>query len=496
MGGRWGGRLEDPIFWNDVLQLVKTVVAAVIAWVVAASVLELPQPFLAPWAALLVVHSTVYRTFSRGMRQVAGTVVAVLLASLVGNLLGLDTVAVAVLLVLALAMGSLPWLGAEVTTIATTALVVLTTGFTDDTLLLSRLLDTGIGVGVGLLVNFAVWPPLRRRTAILAMNRIDDGIGELLVDIGTGLAGGRTDVEEWVERSRDLDGEIDHAWALVRQARESARMNPRRSAGEFRDPQQWHGLLHRLEQAVAETRSMARTLGGQNARRSTWDPAFAEGWTPLLTAAGRAVSAASPEEIAVVREQLESLVDEASTGALAENWPVHGALAINLRNILDSMDEVAVVNPLGQPPAPLSRIRRGPRRTPGSVGQPAGGGLAQQLLERHGVAGGREPEPARDRRGGDVGRAHQGRELGGSAGDPAREVGVGAEVVGRREDAGRDDDRALVGEERPQRVVEHQRVARGAGGGGDQHRRAVEHVGLQHVDEHLEQAAVRRGVHR
>ena len=37
-------------------------------------------------------------------------------------------------------------------------------------------------------------------------------------------------------------------------------MTPR-SAGEFRDPAQWHGLLHRMEQAVAETRSMARTLG-------------------------------------------------------------------------------------------------------------------------------------------------------------------------------------------------------------------------------------------
>ncbi len=361
MRGSWGERVRDPIFWNDVAQLVKTVAAAVIAWVVAASVLELPQPFLAPWAALLVVHATVYRTFSRGLQQVAGTVVGVLLAALVGNLLGLDTVAVAVLLTLALAMGAVPWLGAEVTTIATTALIVLTTGFTDDTLLLSRLLDTGIGVGVGLLVNFVVWPPLRRRTAIIAMDRIDGGIGELLADIGVGLSRGRihSDVEAWVERSRDLDGQIDHAWALVRQAKESARMNPRRSASEFRDPQQWHGLLRRMEQAVAETRSLARTLGRQHAQRSTWDHDFAASWTRLLTEAGNAVKAADPDAIAVVRTQLESLVDEAPAGSLAQSWPVHGALVINLRNILDAMDEVAALNPLGQPPAPLSRIRHG-----------------------------------------------------------------------------------------------------------------------------------------
>ena len=219
MEGVVSRRIRDPIFWHSVTQLLKTVVAAVVAWVIAASTLELPQPFLAPWAALLVVHATVYRTFSRGLQQVVAAVVAVLLAAAVGHVLGLDTVAVAVLLALGLLVGSLPWFGAEATTVATTALVVLTTGFTDDLRLVSRLLDTGIGVAVGLAVNVAVWPPLLRRTAIVSMNRIDDRIGELLADIGTTLEAGReADVEDWVEQTRDLDGEIDQAWALVRQA--------------------------------------------------------------------------------------------------------------------------------------------------------------------------------------------------------------------------------------------------------------------------------------
>lgn len=56
------------------------------AWLLAAEVFSLPQPFLAPWAALLVVHATVYRTMSRGVQQVLATVVAILLASVVGHL--------------------------------------------------------------------------------------------------------------------------------------------------------------------------------------------------------------------------------------------------------------------------------------------------------------------------------------------------------------------------------------------------------------------------
>ena len=58
---------DDPVFWSDAIQLVKTTAAAVIAWVLATSVAcNLPQSFLAPWSALLVVHATVYRTFSEG----------------------------------------------------------------------------------------------------------------------------------------------------------------------------------------------------------------------------------------------------------------------------------------------------------------------------------------------------------------------------------------------------------------------------------------------
>lgn len=348
-------RLGDPIWWNDVLQLAKTVLAAVTAWVLASSVLDLPQPFLAPWSALLVVHATVYRTFSKGTQQVAATVVAVLLATVVGELMGLSTGAVALLLIVALVLGAVPWLGAEATTIATTGLVVLTTGFESDVLLISRLLDTAIGVSVGLLVNVIVWPPLRRRTAAEAMDRIDDRIGVLLVDMAGGLGDGcqDEDVDTWIDRSRDLDRELDQAWSLVRQAQESARMNPRRSARPMKDPKQWHGLLRRMEQSVAETRSLARTLGSQTAHKESWGDAFADPWLEMLDATGRAASAADPDAMRAVRTRLEEFTESMRTTERSAAWPIYGALIINLRNIIDAMDVVAEANPIGGRPLPL-----------------------------------------------------------------------------------------------------------------------------------------------
>ena len=78
--GSLAARLRDPLLWTETLQLVKTAAAAVIAWVVAKEVFGLPQPFLAPWAALLTIHATVYRTMARGLQQAAAAVIGVLLA--------------------------------------------------------------------------------------------------------------------------------------------------------------------------------------------------------------------------------------------------------------------------------------------------------------------------------------------------------------------------------------------------------------------------------
>ena len=96
-------RLRDPLVWGNAFLLVKAASAAVIAWVLAGSVFGLAQPFLAPWAALLTVHATVYRTFARGAQQVASAVLGVLLAFAAGAVFGVNAAVLAVVLLLGLA---------------------------------------------------------------------------------------------------------------------------------------------------------------------------------------------------------------------------------------------------------------------------------------------------------------------------------------------------------------------------------------------------------
>ncbi|WP_182525050.1 FUSC family protein [Nocardioides dongkuii] len=359
-------RLRDPVFWTDVTQLVKTVVAVVASWVLATHVLDLSQSFLAPWAALLVVHATVYRTFSQGLRQVAAAVLGVVLAWGVGSALGPDLLALGLAVGVGLAVGAIGWFGDEGTTIAATALVVLTTGFSDDRIVLAaRLLDTAIGIVVGLVVNALVWPPLRQRVAIVALDAMDGKIGTLLVDIAAGVERGFSDdeVSAWLERTRELDEELDRTWALVRQASESARMNPRRAADELRDPKEWFDLMWRMEQALAEIRSLARTLSYDQADEPQWQPRFRTAYAAALRTAGEGLVDADREEMLRAWEQLDRLVEELGELRPAPaQWPVYGSLVVNLRNLVDAMEEVAAENPLAQPPLPFARLRARRRR--------------------------------------------------------------------------------------------------------------------------------------
>ena len=166
---------------------LKTALAAGLAWWVATDLLHLEQAFLAPWAAVLVVHSTVYRTVSRGTQQVAATFLGVFLAYLFGTLLGVGAWSLGLVVLVGFLLGKLRWLRDEAATIATTGLVVLATDSMAETQLLGRLLDTSVGVVVGLAVNLLVWPPLRDRAAWSQADQIPHDLAGVLREMADGL---------------------------------------------------------------------------------------------------------------------------------------------------------------------------------------------------------------------------------------------------------------------------------------------------------------------
>ncbi len=57
-----GERLRDPVVWSDASQILKTVAAAVIAWVIARDVLGIAQPFLEAFYARQGTENSGYVT--------------------------------------------------------------------------------------------------------------------------------------------------------------------------------------------------------------------------------------------------------------------------------------------------------------------------------------------------------------------------------------------------------------------------------------------------
>jgi hypothetical protein len=76
-------------------------------------------------------------------------------------------------------------------------------------------------------------------------------------------------------------------------------------------------------------------------RGAQCDREFLDAWVALLARAGDAVCAGDRERIRAVRADLERVADE--DGA---RRPVHGALMVNLRNVLDAMAAVVEAQPV------------------------------------------------------------------------------------------------------------------------------------------------------
>lgn len=81
-----------------VAQAGKAALAAWVAWAVAGWWLAAPMAFVAPWVAVVLVESTVYRSLAHGLQQLAAIAVGTVVAT--GAALVLDSTMVTMALVL------------------------------------------------------------------------------------------------------------------------------------------------------------------------------------------------------------------------------------------------------------------------------------------------------------------------------------------------------------------------------------------------------------
>ncbi len=213
------------------LLAAKTSLAVAIAWILAryAPGVADRYPYYAPLGALVSMYPTFMGSVRAGFQTLAGLGLGILLAGgvlLVGKP-NIFSISVAVGLGV-LAAGH-PRLGAGKEYAPMAALFVLIVGGQDaDSFSVGYLVQMGLGITVGLLVNVLIFPPLAIDAARLRVSRGRNMLSNQLEDIAHALVEHWPPAyKDWANRAELLNSAVEEIHGAVQHAHESRLGNPR-----------------------------------------------------------------------------------------------------------------------------------------------------------------------------------------------------------------------------------------------------------------------------
>ncbi|MFF4656259.1 aromatic acid exporter family protein [Streptomyces sp. NPDC001381] len=247
------------------MQAGKAALAACAAWAVAGWWLQAPMAFVAPWVAVVLVESTVYRSLAHGLQQLAAIAVGTVVATAVALLL--DSTMITMVLVLPAVLLLAQWqrLGSQGIYAATGALFVLTSGQVTVLTSGARIVEAVFGAVVGLAVNALIRPPLYLRDTRAALQDAAREARDILADVAEGLAGGEGGTHaagEWHERALRLGRLVEQARSAIGWSRESMRGNHRgRGTAAVSPPgKAYDDALAVLDHVAVHTAGVTRTV--------------------------------------------------------------------------------------------------------------------------------------------------------------------------------------------------------------------------------------------
>jgi hypothetical protein len=269
VGRRWAqlarrgrGTVADRVrsAFRPGLQIAKTTLAAVLAFVVADWIGTSTAPVLAPLTALLVVQVTTYQTVAQSLQRVASVVAGVLVAVVVAGVIGLNWWSLGAVVAVSLVLGGLLRLGPQLLEVPISAMLVLAVGGASE-VAESRVYETLIGAVVGVLTNVLIAPPLYLQPAGEALGRLADRLARFMREQAAALrrSWSRADADYWLSEARALGDEVGHADRVLGRTEESARLNPR--AGPTRRVQpRLRAALTGLDRCYLSLRELSRAL--------------------------------------------------------------------------------------------------------------------------------------------------------------------------------------------------------------------------------------------
>ncbi|WP_250009700.1 aromatic acid exporter family protein [Actinoplanes sp. M2I2] len=367
------------------LRTAKVTLAAVLSYVAADLLNTTASPILAPLTAILVVQLTVYQTVAQGLQRVLSVLAGVLVAVGLATVVGLSWWSLGAVVAVTLVLGQVLRLGPHTLEVPISAMLVLAVGGASaPEAAAGRVYETLIGSAVGIAVNLAIVPPVHVGSAGSAVAGMATRLGDFLRSLATDLRAGwsRQAAQDWLTAARGLSASVLEAGHSLVRAEQSAVLNPR--GGEVRTAQpRLRTALTAIEYCTIVVRTLCREVFDRtfylppDLEAEVYPSAARLALADVLDVAasaldGVAAVAAGEEPVDIARGRVAERLDElyqrreqlgrlllVDPHADAAAWQQHGALLTAVDRLRVEIE--AAVRPADQPWRPPS-LTEGPRR--------------------------------------------------------------------------------------------------------------------------------------
>jgi hypothetical protein len=321
------------------------------------------RPLLAPLTALLVVQVTVVQTFGDTLRRIASVVAGVAVAILFSARFGTSALTLGFLIGASILVGQALRLGPHLLEVPISAMLVL--GVNPETAANSRVIETVIGAGIGLLVNILFPPAVRLRSASAAVEQYAADLASQLERVADELEHGVAahQADGWLDQARELSNAVDHVDRRLTEAEQSRRLNPRAVGRPDLGPDVRSGL-DALEHSAVVLRALYRSIAEQVRRQPEGQQPYADEirgiFAELLRDLARALrsygalisaEADAANGAPLPMEKLTDALEDAGEARARltelllidareqpELWPLHGALVSAVDRVLQELD--------------------------------------------------------------------------------------------------------------------------------------------------------------
>jgi hypothetical protein len=239
---------------------MRLTVPAVLAYIVARLLFPHTQPLTGPLTALLVVQVSLFETLTTGLRRVLAVVSGVVLAVLLSSLVELTWWSLGTVIALAIITGQVLRLGEHLLEVPISAMLVLGVS-SAEAAATSRVAETLVGAGVGVLATVLFPPPVQTRSAGEAVELVAARTAAVLERVAEELpeASSADRTSAWLEEVRRLGRYVVRADRALDAAGDSRRLNPR-AMGTTDSLPMLRRDLDALEHSAVALRQLFRTV--------------------------------------------------------------------------------------------------------------------------------------------------------------------------------------------------------------------------------------------